>query len=164
MMRMAYELHPMTLMDLDGVMEVEHLSFPTPWPRRAFEQELTENRFARYYVAREGDRVAGYAGCWIVLDEAHVTNVAVHPHDRGQHLGKALMLRLMQEAAAADAPRMTLEVRVTNEVAQNLYRTLGFEAKGRRKAYYSDTGEDALLMWQEDIPKYLAQTAEEETP
>lgn len=138
---------PMRLEDLDGVMQVESLSFFTPWSRGSFEQELTENAYAHYLVARVGNRVVGYAGMWIVLDEAHVTNVAVHPDWRGHRLGEQLMRALIARAMARGATRMTLEVRVSNHVAQGLYLKLGFKPSGLRKGYYTDTREDALIMW-----------------
>lgn len=152
----GWEIHPMTLMDLDGVMEVEHTSFAVPWSRDSFEKELLQNTYARYFVARDQGRVAAYAGCWIVLDEAHVTNVAVHPDYRGQHLGEVMMYRLMRGAVEFGGERMTLEVRTSNRVAQNLYKKLGFVVRGVRPGYYSDNAEDALIMWQDDLPGFLA--------
>lgn len=142
----------MDLADLDGVLEVEAHSFPSPWSRQAFIQELTSNRFAHYRVARAGHRIVGYAGMWVVLDEAHVTNVAVHPDWRGRGLGKGLMLDLFAQALEQGAVRMTLEVRISNHVAQRLYTQLQFKPAGVRKGYYSDTGEDALIMWLDPLP------------
>lgn len=138
---------PMRLGDLDGVLAVEARSFPTPWSRQAFVQELTENTHAHYLVARAGEQVLGYAGMWVILDEAHVTNVAVHPDWRGQGLGGRLMRALMALAVARGATRMTLEVRVSNRVAQALYTRLGFKPGGLRRGYYTDTREDAVIMW-----------------
>lgn len=139
----------MTLDDVDGVMQVERLSFLTPWSRQSFVQELTQNPYARYLVARIGQQVIGYAGMWLILDEAHVTNVAVHPEWRGHGLGEWLMLRLIEWAQRDGATRMTLEVRVSNHVAQELYLKLGFKASGIRPGYYTDTREDALIMWKD---------------
>lgn len=147
---------PMSLADLDGVIVVEKASFLTPWSRHAFEQELTHNIYARYLVAKDGDMVAGYAGMWTVLDEAHVTNVAVHPEYRGTGLGERLMRALIVLAAAAGCSRMTLEVRVSNTVARNLYTKLGFAGAGLRPGYYTDTREDALIMWKDDVGKEQA--------
>ncbi|MCG0240037.1 MAG: ribosomal protein S18-alanine N-acetyltransferase [Firmicutes bacterium] len=141
----------MTLADVDGVVAVERLCFLTPWSRQAFVRELTENPHARYLVARAGGTVVGYAGMWLVLDEAHVTNVAVHPDWRRQGLGERLMRGLMDWARAEGATRMTLEVRVSNQPAQELYRKLGFQPSGIRRGYYTDTGEDALIMWKDPL-------------
>lgn len=141
----------MTTADLAQVVEIERRSFPTPWSRYAFLSELTQNVYAHYVVARRGGRVLGYAGMWCILDEAHVTNIAVHPDHRGQGLGDRLLTALEERARARGVRRMTLEVRPSNTVAQALYRRHGFVARGRRRGYYSDTHEDALIMWKEDL-------------
>lgn len=143
----AIVLGDMSLSDVEGVLAVERQSFLTPWSRAAFVQELTENIYAHYVVARDGATIAGYAGMWIILDEAHVTNVAVHPDYRGRSLGRRLMHELMHRAIACGARRMTLEVRVGNAVARSLYTSLGFKQSGVRPNYYTDTHEDALIMW-----------------
>ncbi len=140
-------LRRMTLKDLDDVLAVEHRCFSAPWSRQAFLSELADNHFARYIVAEHAGRVIGYAGVWLIVDEGHITNVAVDPDYRGRRLGETLMRALMAECAAHGIVRMTLEVRVSNVIAQNLYRKLGFEAVGVRKGYYTDNNEDALIMW-----------------
>ncbi|MBE3582121.1 MAG: ribosomal protein S18-alanine N-acetyltransferase [Thermoanaerobacteraceae bacterium] len=137
----------MTIRHLDEVLAIERASFPSPWPRSSFLNELLTNDCARYYVCLEGDRVVGYAGMWIILDEAHITNIAVHPAYRGRRLGELLLRTLMQEAARLGADRMTLEVRVSNLPAQRLYARLGFVRAGIRKGYYNDNHEDAIIMW-----------------
>jgi len=137
---------PMRPADVPAVHDIERLSFATPWPAHAFEQELKGNRLARYVVARAGDRVIGFAGVWLMVDEAHVTTFAVHPDWRRQGIGRQLLLSLVELSIAIGARRMTLEVRASNEAAQALYREFGFEATGRRPRYYTDDGEDALVM------------------
>jgi ribosomal-protein-alanine N-acetyltransferase len=137
---------PMETDDVAAVHEIERLSFRTPWPAYAFEQELQGNRLARYLVARAGDRVVGFAGIWLMVDDAHVTTFGVHPDWRRQGIGRQLLLNLAELSAAIGARRMTLEVRVSNEAAQALYRSFGFEVVGRRPRYYTDDGEDALIM------------------
>jgi len=136
--------------DIPAVHEIERLSFATPWPAYAFEQELTGNRLARYVVARAGDpvagRVVGFAGVWLMVDEAHITTFGVHPEWRRQGIGRRLLLRLLELALELGASRMTLEVRVSNEAAQALYRGFGFSVAGRRPRYYTDDGEDAYVM------------------
>ena len=114
---------------------------------------MTQNTCARYLVAENDGRVIGFAGTWIVLDEAHVTNVAVLEEYRGQGIGKKLTQALMQYAANLGVTYATLEVRRSNERAQNLYKTLGFQYVGVRKRYYEDNGEDALLMVCQDMPE-----------
>ncbi|MEO7295267.1 MAG: ribosomal protein S18-alanine N-acetyltransferase [Candidatus Limnocylindria bacterium] len=136
----------MRLDDVAAVHEIEQLSFRTPWPAYAFEQELKGNRLARYVVARAGDRVVGFAGIWMMVDEAHITTFGVHPDWRRQAIGRQLLLNLAEISIAIGARRMTLEVRESNEVAQALYAAFGFEVLGRRRAYYTDDGEDALIM------------------
>jgi [ribosomal protein S18]-alanine N-acetyltransferase len=145
-------IFPMTPADLDGVMEVEHLSFLTPWSREAFHSELMQT-YTLYLVARAGEKVVGYGGMHVVYEDSHVTNIAVHPIWRGRGLGEQLMLELISRASARGANRMTLEVRDGNTTAQNLYRKLGFITRpgAVRKGYYTDTGEDAIIMWKEPL-------------
>lgn len=141
----------MTCEHLDEVLAIEQASFSTPWSRYAFTYELLENEFAHYIVALAGGKVVGYAGMWIILDEAHVTNVAVHPAYRRRRIGKRLMQELMRRAALLGARRMTLEVRTSNRAARRLYAALGFVERGRRRGYYTDTKEDAVIMWKDSL-------------
>jgi [ribosomal protein S18]-alanine N-acetyltransferase len=137
---------PMQLDDVGAVHEIERLSFRTPWPAYAFEQELKGNRLAHYLVARAGDRVVGFAGVWLMVDDAHITTFGVHPDWRRQGIGRQLLLRLAELSIGIGAGRMTLEVRASNQGAQALYRSFGFDVAGRRPSYYTDDGEDALVM------------------
>jgi ribosomal-protein-alanine N-acetyltransferase len=141
----------MELADIDAVCEVEVQSFSMPWSRAAFEAELTENDLANYLVVTVDGKVVGYAGFWLILDEAHVTNIAIMPDNRDGGLGKQLLTVLMELAKTIGAGSMTLEVRVSNSAAQHLYTQLGFVPKGRRRGYYTDTQEDALIMWRESL-------------
>jgi ribosomal-protein-alanine N-acetyltransferase len=143
---------PMTPGDLDGVMAVERASFLTPWSRDAFASELMQT-YTVYLVAKDGDRVVGHAGMHVVWEDAHVTNVAVLPEYRGRGIGERLMRELIARAVARGANRMTLEVRASNTPAQNLYRKLGFITLpgAIRKGYYTDTGEDAIVMWKDPL-------------
>ncbi|WML50775.1 ribosomal protein S18-alanine N-acetyltransferase [Neobacillus sp. PS3-12] len=133
--------------DIDQVLEIEHASFATPWSREAFYNELNMNKFAVYIVLEVDQKVVGYCGVWVVIDEAHVTNIAILPEYRGRKFGEALMQNLFDVAKTMGAKSMTLEVRVTNYVAQALYRKFGFQKGGLRKNYYTDNQEDALVMW-----------------
>ena len=144
-------VRPMVMTDVDGVMAVEHDSFLTPWSRSAFEEELAQNRLARYIVAVENDEIVGYAGTWLVINEAHVTNVAVSGQRRREGIGRLLMQKLMDLARENDMESMTLEVRVSNAAARHLYEQLGFVEAGIRKNYYSETKEDALILWCEKL-------------
>jgi len=139
-------VEPMRMADVADVLEIERLSFSSPWPAYAFEQELTANRLAHYLVARLDDRVVGFGGIWLMVDEAHITTFGVHPDHRRQGIGRLLLLRLAEMAIELGSVRMTLEVRISNTAAQVLYRSFGFRVAGRRVAYYSDDGEDALVM------------------
>jgi ribosomal-protein-alanine N-acetyltransferase len=141
----------MRLEDVPAVHEIERLSFRTPWPARAFEQELRGNRLARYLAARAGDAVVGFAGVWLMVDDAHVTTFSVHPDWRRQGIGRQLLLNLAELSGTIGARRMTLEVRPSNVAAQALYRAFGFEIVGRRPHYYTDDGEDALIMTTPDL-------------
>lgn len=145
-------IFPMTPADLDGVMEVERSSFLTPWSRDAFASEIMQT-YTVYLVAREGDKVVAHGGMHVVWEDAHVTNIAVLPAYRGRGLGERMMLELIARASARGAVRMTLEVRATNTPAQTLYRKLGFESRpgAIRKGYYTDTGEDAIIMWKDPL-------------
>jgi len=140
-------LRRMRLEDVDGVWEVDCAAFAHPWSKQAYYNELTMNRSAYYLVLMVDGKISGFGGMWILVDEAHVTNVAVHPRVQGRRLGWLLMVTLMLWAKSLGAERMTLEVRVSNVKAQNLYRKLGFTATGVRPQYYSDNLEDALIMW-----------------
>ncbi|HWI54223.1 MAG TPA: ribosomal protein S18-alanine N-acetyltransferase [Desulfobacteria bacterium] len=144
---------PMEKSHLDEVLEIESQSFPTPWSRSSFTHEITGNDFACYFAAMEGGKVVGYAGMWIILDEGHITTIAVHPSRRRCRIGKSLMNMLINEAKSRGCVRMTLEVRPSNPGAIDLYEKLGFVSFGVRPGYYSDTGEDAVIMWKELYPE-----------
>lgn len=153
----------MELKDLDAVAAIEAATFARPWSRNSFEQELTRNVAARYLVAELDGTVVGYAGAWIILDESHVTNIAVEESCRGRGIGKQLTAGLMQYLSNLGAAYATLEVRVSNERAQNLYKSLGFVSIGKRKKYYEDNNEDAFLMVCEHMPPANPDFSEPET-
>lgn len=133
--------------DVQQIYAVESQCFSQPWNLEAFYHELTKNRFALYLVIEIGNRIIGYCGAWIIIDEAHITNIAVLPQYRGKKLGEALLRNMMNKARQMGALTMTLEVRVSNTIAQSLYRKLGFVNGSIRKNYYTDNQEDALVMW-----------------
>jgi len=137
--------------DIPAVHAIESASFPTPWPPYAFRQELEANRMARYIVVRAGGRVIGYAGIWLMVDEAHITTFAVLPAYRRRGIGGLLLWELIELSADLGARVVTLEVRLSNLAARNLYQRFGFRPVGMRPRYYSDDGEDALIMTTERL-------------
>ena len=185
--RAAGSVAPMTVDDIDRVMEIDTLSFPLPWSPTSYRYELTQNPNSHFVVAVTGDappaggpkgpdslverlnpshwfrpavpppparQVVGYGGFWFIVDEAHISTIAVHPDWRGQGVGEILFVNMLEQALDLGALTATLEVRVTNAAAQALYRKYEFEQTGRRKRYYRDNGEDALLMTAELRPGY----------
>ncbi len=151
----------MRLKDVEAVADIEEASFARPWSRESFRQELTRNAAARYLVAEAHGQIAGYAGAWIILDESHITNIAVHPDFRGKGIGRRLTEELLQVLSNLGAGYATLEVRVSNLRAQQLYRSLGFVSVGRRKRYYEDNNEDAYLMVCDRMPEVDPDYSEE---
>jgi ribosomal-protein-alanine N-acetyltransferase len=155
----TFALYPMLAGDVSQVAAIDRLSFPQPWSERSFRYEVTQNPNAHFWVAVAGDgqrawwrwwappirQIIGYGGLWFVIDEAHINTLAVHPEWRGHGIGRALLSRLMAQAAALGGRTITLEVRVSNHIAQALYRAHAFKDVGLRPRYYSD-GEDAILM------------------
>ncbi|HEX3016161.1 MAG TPA: ribosomal protein S18-alanine N-acetyltransferase [Desulfobacteria bacterium] len=144
-----YSIIPMSLRHLDEVLEIEKQSFPTPWSRYAFNCELNDNEFAHYFCVTHQNKVVGYMGVWVIIDEGHITNVAIHQDYRNRGLGELLMRTVASRCLALGVERMTLEVRTSNLIAQSLYKRLGFTSAGIRKGYYTDTQEDAIIMWKE---------------
>jgi [ribosomal protein S18]-alanine N-acetyltransferase len=139
-------VEPMTVADIAAVHRIERASFPLPWPDYAFRQELESNRLARYLVVRAGGQVVAYGGMWLMVDEAHVTTFAVLPDWRRRGIGGRLMVALVRLATEMGARVATLEVRLSNVAARRLYQRFGFQPVGVRPRYYSDNGEDALIM------------------
>ena len=142
----------MTAADVDAVHEIETACFKTPWSKESFLHELEGNQCARYIVVREDGRAIAYAGVWFILDEGHITNIAVHPERRGMGYGERVTREMIQLAADSGMNWMTLEVRRSNKAAQNLYHKLGFIDVGYRKRYY-ENNEDALVMALEHLPE-----------
>lgn len=151
-------VEPMRRQDVEQVSAIERRCYPTPWHETAYYTELT-NRCAVYFVARLDRQVVGYGGMWVVMDEAHITTLAVSPEYRGRKIGERLLYALLEEAAVQGATRATLEVRERNVVAQNLYRKYGFREAAIRRNYYTDNQENAVVMWADDIasPAYAEQ-------
>ncbi len=155
-------VEPMRLEDVPHVHRIESASFPVPWPDFAFRQEIQTNRLAHYLVVRAGNETVAYGGLWLMVDEAHVTTFAVLPEWRRRGVGGRLMLALMDVALDLRARFMTLEVRLSNRPARELYGRFGFKPVGVRPRYYSDNGEDALIMTTDPIaePEMTARLVE----
>ena len=170
---LPYHIEDMQLDDIEEVMVIENRSFSSPWSARAYRYELTGNRFSQFIVVRQSSplihrpehehvgafrkllgtsprpaksQILGYAGLWLLIDEAHISTIAVIPEWRGQGLGEFLLVGLLERSLAIQAEIATLEVRVSNRVAQNLYRKYQFQTVGTRRGYYQDNQEDALVM------------------
>jgi len=172
--RLHVLIRRMTLNDIDQVVELDRQSFPIAWSARTYQHEIMHNESSTMIVLQEADAepvrkgnggeqggwlprllipehrpyvpLLGYAGFWTIADEAHISTIAVHPDWRGYKLGELLIWVMVQEAIGKGAGVVTLEVRVGNQVAINLYRKYGFTIVGRRKGYYRDNGEDAHIM------------------
>nr|WP_204598857.1 ribosomal protein S18-alanine N-acetyltransferase [Clostridium pascui] len=145
------EIRAANLEDIFSIYEISTLCFPISWSITSIKGELTSNTHARYVVAVENGIVVGFAGLWIIVDEGHVTNIAVHPDFRRKGIGTLLMDKLMFISKNENLIGLTLEVRKSNLSAQNLYKQFGFVEEGVRKNYYSDNGEDAIIMWKHYI-------------
>ncbi len=143
-------IEPMLPSDLEAVQRIDNLCYPSPWYRGAYQTELN-NRAACYFVARLNGETVGYAGLWVIRREAHITTLAVHPNHHRRKIGERLMIVLIEEALYRRASHLTLEVRENNRAAQNLYRKYGFRPCATRRNYYTDNGENAIVMWAEEI-------------
>lgn len=144
------QLHffPMGISDLDQLMAIELYSFPTPWKRGMYEHDLTENTHSRFYVIKRADtdELAAYIGSWFIADEVHIGTIATKREYRGWRLAEQLVAYTALQGLNEGMSYIILEVRVNNKPAIRLYERLGFERVGMRKGYYTDTGEDAILM------------------
>jgi ribosomal-protein-alanine N-acetyltransferase len=132
--------------DLDAIMAIEIASFAAPWPRGAMLDEIAKHAWSIVEVAERGDAIAGFAVYWVVADERHLQNLAVAVAARRAGVGDALVRHVVAEAVRGGARYVVLEVRASNEAAKRLYAGFGFRAIGRRKGYYQDSGEDAIVM------------------
>ena len=142
--------------DVDRVAQLDVICFPTPWSLSAYATEVN-NPSGYYIVAKIGGKIVGYAGEWLIMDEAHITTIGVDPEYRGKKIGENMLINLLEEAIHRGARRATLEVRRTNTVAQNLYVKYKFKAVSVRPGYYTNNNEDALVMWIDDMwdPDFL---------
>ena len=149
MMNPELVVRPAEATDVAAIAEMEKICFETPWSEDAIMHELTKNPLAHYIVAELEGKVVGYVGFWQILDEGHITNVAVRPEWRGNHIASTIIAVMIQVGESLGIERYTLEVRSSNEPAKALYRNFGFKEAGLRKGYYEDNGEDAVIMWRD---------------
>lgn len=135
----------MTESDVEGVWAVDKECFKLSWSLNSFYEEM-KNELSVYFVAKEENEIVGYAGFWNVAGAGDITNVAVHPDYRRKGIASLLILTMIKKSRELNLSSLTLEVRESNIAAQNLYAKFGFSTIGRRKAFYSDNREDALIM------------------
>ena len=149
-------VQPMRRRHLRSVLRIEQQVYPRPWSSSLFLSELALRSTRAYYVARVGRELVGYAGLMMTLDEGHITTIAVDPRRHRSKIGTRLLLVLAREAITRGATALTLEVRMSNTAAQDMYRRFGFGPVGVRKNYYQEVNEDALVMWANvvDQPAY----------
>lgn len=148
---MQLKIRRMCLDDLDQVMIIEPNAFGSHhWSRQSFINELN-NPSGSYFSIFDDVALVGYSGFWLIGEEAHITTLAVHPDLRRRYLGELLLINDIEQAQKVGASWLTLEVRVSNYVAQNLYFKYGFKNLGTRRKYYQDNDEDALVLWAENI-------------
>ena len=147
-----YRIEQLALYHLDDIMEIEEGCYGAHhWSRDSFAGEIN-NACARYIVAvNDNNKTVGYMGVWKIFDEAHVTNLAVHPDYQGKGIAHLLILSSLDCCYKEKIKFVTLEVRKSNERAKKLYESFGFKSLGLRKKYYQDNGEDAIIMWTENI-------------
>ncbi len=158
MVQVGYQLaiEPMREADIPTVQAIERDIFTTPWPRNAYHRELASKNSAHYIVLRRedgegGSEIIGYGGMWRMYDEAHVTTIGVRQELLHQGYGRVLFAALVQAAYDLGAKWVTLEVRASNDNAMRMYEAFGFKVIGRRRGYYTDNGEDAIVMWSDSI-------------
>ncbi len=135
--------------DIDSIYHIESLSFSDAWSRESFVQEIEKNHMAYYYIAEIDGKVVAYIGYWKILEQAHITNVAVLGDYRGRGIARHLIARIFEDSNSKGIETYTLECRISNTSALNLYESLGFKSAGIRPKYYIDNGEDAVVMWLE---------------
>ena len=157
----AIDIVPMRRRHLRAVLKIEEQVYPRPWSSSLFLSELALRSSRAYYVAKSAGDVVGYAGLMMTMDDGHVTTIAVDPEWQRHKIGTRLLITLAREAKRRGASSLTLEVRVSNESAQAMYRQFGFAPVGLRRGYYVETGEDAIVMWAHDVDtdEYAARLA-----
>jgi len=140
-------IRKMELKDIKDVMKIDQASFTQPWTEDIFHMEIEKNDQAHYFILKTENKVIGYVGMWVVIDDAQITNIAILPEFRGKKFGEKLFGFVCQKAIQMGVKRLSLEVRASNVAAQKMYRKFGLVPGGIRKNYYTDNREDAIVMW-----------------
>lgn len=143
---MQTTIREMNESDIDDILEIEREAFTTPWSESAFKSEM-KNNLAYYLVAIVEEKAIAYGGMWLILNEAHITNIAVKEEYKGKGIGNKILEGLIEQSIVLGIMNMTLEVRESNKIARNLYKKHGFLSYGLREEYYADDKEDAIIMW-----------------
>ena len=157
------ELHirKMNFDDLPVVLQIDRMSFPLPWPERSYRYELTKNPASKLLVAENDgvtpSEVIGFIGCWLIADEVHISTIAVHPYYRRQGVGEKLLLTVLNWAVDQGAQIATLEVRISNQIAIDLYKKQGFIIERKKAGYYRDNNEDAYQMILTSLPSWYTE-------
>jgi ribosomal-protein-alanine N-acetyltransferase len=147
----GFSIRKMILADLEQVVAIDQVSFSLPWPPRSFQFELTDNPASRCWVVELDNKIIAMIVSWLILDELHVATIATHPEFRRQGIGKTLLTHALKSAREEGVVRSFLEVRASNQAAIEMYKSFGFVEDGRRKEYYKDNHEDAILMTLSDL-------------
>jgi [ribosomal protein S18]-alanine N-acetyltransferase len=148
---MNFLIRKMIMNDLEQVVAIDQVSFSLPWPARSFQFELTDNPASRCWVVELDGKIIAMIVSWLILDELHIATIATHPDFRRQGIGKKLITHALKSARDEGVTRAFLEVRESNKMAINMYKSFGFVEDGRRKEYYKDNHEDAILMTLNDL-------------
>jgi ribosomal-protein-alanine N-acetyltransferase len=159
---LTISIEPMRFSDVNEVCGIDHMSYRNPWSREMFLGELRKAPYSSCLVARMDERIVGYGIVEYIMEEAHCINIAVHPSYRQQKIGERVFLALMRKAIERGSERLTLEVRESNQAAQRLYEKFGLMIVGVRRRYYHPDGENAMIMWVDDIqtPEYVERLRE----
>lgn len=145
-----FKIYPMDSSSVKSIININQLSFPISWSLESLQSEL-DNKFARYVILKKGESIVGYGGMWVIIDEAHITNIAVHPTARGVGAGDMIVEALFKICRKLKVTAITLEVRKSNFIAINMYEKHGFEQVSIRPNYYEDNSEDAVIMWNRNL-------------
>ncbi len=149
-MNSDFKIYPMDTESVNSIININQLSFPISWSLESLQSEL-DNKFAKYVILKKGNSIVGYGGMWIIIDEAHITNIAVHPTARGVGAGDMIVEALFKICRKQKVTAITLEVRISNFIAINMYEKHGFERVNIRPNYYEDNNEDAVIMWNRNL-------------
>jgi [ribosomal protein S18]-alanine N-acetyltransferase len=150
-------IRPMSVDDLPVVLDIDRLSFPQPWPESSYRFELANSQASILLVAEVDEHLVGYIGSWLLVDEIHISTLAVHPDFRQRGIARRLLYEMLRGGISRGAQMATLEVRVSNQMAIDLYKSIGFRVTGLRSGYYRDNLEDAHIMTLSNVVQGVSQ-------